>query len=60
MAASTPNQDQCNEVSKKPDIKSKVHVDIDQHRRVFHGCFGSTKGLVKLSIERFKTVQRFG
>jgi len=32
MAASTPNQDQCNEVSQKPGIKSKVHVDIDQHQ----------------------------
>jgi hypothetical protein len=32
MAASTPNQDQCNEVHNKPDIQSKVYVDIDQHQ----------------------------
>jgi hypothetical protein len=32
MAASTPNQDQCNEVNNKPDIQSKVYVDIGQYQ----------------------------
>src|SRR5271170_323869 len=36
MTASTPNQDQCNKVSKKPKIESKVHVDIDQHQHSWH------------------------
>ena len=31
-----------------------------KNHRVFHGCFDSTKGLIQLSIERFKTVQRLG
>jgi hypothetical protein len=32
MAASTPNQDQCHEVNNKPDIQSKVYVDIGQYQ----------------------------